>query len=191
MTATGTSLGAATRLALLLATLLVTLTACEAPADDDSNAGAPAVVTDALLDALTEAQALHHAADRQLAAGDRAAAAASVARVLEVRFPPGATDGDDVLLDARARLARLHLAAGEVAAALTVIDAGLTAPRESFFLGNLHMVAGEAHVAHADTLRATDAVAADHELRAGLRAYERSIAIMARVQQRILEENRR
>jgi hypothetical protein len=144
-----------------------------------------------LLAALAQARAYHHIADLHLADGAPDAAAEALGRILELPFPAGAPEGEDAALDARARLAKLHLAAGRLDDARRVLDAGLAAAtRDSFFVANLHAVVGELHEARARAAGADEA-AARAERRAAIAAHERSIAINARVQRQLLEEDRR
>ncbi len=144
---------------------------------------------EALLVALSQVRTLHHQADVHLAAGDADAAIAAVARALDVPFPPGAPEAEDVRLDARARLGKLYLAKGDPAAARRVVDAGMAAARrDSFFLANLAQVSGEVHEAEAG--RATDAAVARREREAAIRDYEKSVHIAERIQQRLVKEGR-
>lgn len=165
--------------------LVVALAACE---------GRPAErppLSQPLLAALSQARAYHHIADLQLADGAPDAAAVALERILDLPFPAGAPEGEDAILDARARLGKLHLAAGRLDEAQRVIDDGLGgARRESFFLANLWSVRGELHEARARALAADPAAARD-ERRAAIAAYERSIQINERVQRALLEEDRR
>jgi tetratricopeptide (TPR) repeat protein len=141
--------------------------------------------SEALLLALSEARSHHAQADLYLADGDVDAATRSLARVLEVRFPAGASEAEDTRLDARARLARLYLRAGRLDDADRVIDAGLTgAARRSFFLANLYAVSGERWEARARAL-AGDAEGARRARRAALAAYDQSLSINAELQARL------
>jgi hypothetical protein len=142
-----------------------------------------------LLAALAQARAYHHIADLRLADGAPDEAAVALARILEIHFPAGAPEGEDALLDARARLAKLHLAAGRADEARRIVDAGLAAAtRESFFVANLHAVSGELHEARARD--SVDDTAARAERRAAIAEFERSIQINERIQKQLLEENR-
>jgi hypothetical protein len=175
--------GVIRRAALLCALLVLACDAARAPE-------APPL-SQPLMAALAQARAYHHIADLQLAEGAPDAAAVALERILLLPFPAGAPEGEDALLDARARLAKLHVAAGRVDEARRVLDAGFVAARrDSFFLANLHAVAGELHEARARAL-AADPAAARLERRAAIAAYERSIQINERVQRRLLEEARR
>lgn len=144
---------------------------------------------EALLVALSQVRSLHHQADAHLANGDTDAAIAAVARALEVPFPPGAPEGEDIRLDARARLAKLYLAKGQPAEARRTVDAGMAAAgRESFFVANLAQVSGEVH--EAEARRATDPAAARREREAAILDYEKSVHIAERIQQRLVKEGR-
>jgi tetratricopeptide (TPR) repeat protein len=175
-------------LALLVAWVL--LAGCDArratvpPAERD---GEP--LSEPLLAALGQAKSLHHIADLRLADGDHDGAVAALSSILTIRFPAGAPEAEETLLDARARLAKVYLGLGRLDDAGRVVDEGLAAPsRESFFLANLHTVAGEVHEARARALEAVDAAAARAERRAAVEAYERSIAINRRVQEKLWKE---
>jgi hypothetical protein len=142
-----------------------------------------------LLAALAQARSYHHLADLHLANGAPDRAVEALERLLAVPFPAGAPEGEDALLDARARLAKLHLAQGRPEAARRVVDEGLQkTQRESFFLANLYSVSGELAEARAHALDATDAEAARAERRAAILAHERSIQINERIQRRLTEE---
>ncbi len=173
------------------------LTACQersrvdAPAAERVPEGA--TVSAELLAALEEAQNLHHRADVLLrdapkpTPGSTDAVIAEVAKVLLVRFPPGAPEGDDVRLDARARLGKLYLAAGCLDEAERVVEEGLvSATRDSFFLANLYNVRGELHEARAALLE--DAAAVRIQSRRAIEAYARGQDINMRVQARVYEE---
>src|SRR6185503_5798959 len=114
----------------------------------------------------------------QLADGHPERAVEALQKILELPFPAGAPEGEDTLLDARARLAKLLLAQGRADDARRIVDQGLaSATRDSFFLANLWSVSGELH----------EARDAKH---AAIEAYQRSIEINQRIQKRLAEENR-
>lgn len=182
------------RAALLLAALLLASLSCDGgrtgvtapPAERE-----PAVpLSTELLTALAQARSYHHIADLELADGDVDAAAVALARILDVRFPAGAAEGEATLLDARARLAKLELGRGRLDEAQRIVEAGLaTASRDSFFLANLHTVSGELHEARArslDTSGGGDAARA--ERKQAIAAYHRAIEIDERVQQALVKE---
>lgn len=165
---------------LLLAVMLVTV-AC-APdkegADDER-----------LMLALSQAKNYHHTADVHLADGNTEGAIQAVKSILGIQFPPGAAEGQDALLDARARLGKLYLGAGQLDEAQKVVDEGLAGlQRESFFAANLWTVAGEVHQARSKVLDATDVTAAKAERRKAIEAYSKSIEIAERIQKQLYKE---
>jgi hypothetical protein len=170
--------------ALAALALAVALAACTGKGDERPPLSEP------LLAGLAQARSYHHIADLQLADGKADAAAAALDKILEIPFPAGAPEGEDAILDARARLAKLHLSAGRPQDARRVVDEGLAgARRESFFVANLHAVSGELHEAEA---RAdSDPEAARAHRRAAILAHEQSIRINERIQMRLLEETAR
>jgi hypothetical protein len=148
-------------------------------------------LSEPLLLALAQAKNYHHQADVHLADGDTDAAMASVSAILTIQFPPDAPEGQDTLLDARARLAKLCLGSGKLDDARRVIDEGLAMNgRESFFLANLYTVSGEVHEAQGRKLDPTDAAAARAERKAALSAYDRALQIEQRLQKQLYKEAR-
>jgi len=146
-------------------------------------------VSQELLLSLAQVRALHHQADAFLQIGEVDAAIVAVSRVLDVSFPAGAEEAEDTRIDARARLAKLHLGRGRPDEARRVIDEGFrAATRESFFLANLAQVSGEVH--EAEARRQTDPEAGRRELRAALADYDKAVQIAERIQQRLLKEGR-
>lgn len=136
------------------------------------------VLSPELLLPLRQAQNLHHIADVQLQNGKLGEATEAVRRILSLRFPAGAPEGEDVILDARARLARMLVTQGKLAEALQVVDEGIkSASRDSFFLSNVNTARGEVLEALAVTLDDTDKAAADKHREDAIRARMRSIAI--------------
>jgi hypothetical protein len=167
-------------LAVALAVMLVTV-ACSSDKEDAPD--------ERLMLALSQAKNHHHTADVHLADGNTEGAIQSVSNILRIPFPPGAAEGQDALLDARARLAKLYLGSGRVDEAQRVVDEGLAgATRESFFLANLWTVAGEVHQARSKTLDATDPEAAKAARRKAIEAYSTSIEIAERIQKRLYKE---
>ena len=143
----------------------------------------------ALMAALGEAKSRHHLADLHLADGDLDAAAGELRAILAIPFPAGALEGEETFLDARARLARLEIGRGRLDEAGRVVAEGLAAAgRDSFFLANLHTVAGELHEARARSL--ADADAARAERKKAIAAYQRAIEIDERVQKALVKEAR-
>lgn len=101
-------------------------------------------LSEELMLALSMAKNLHHKADVYLAEMRSDEAVKALKEILEIRFPEGAAEAEDVTLDARARLSKLLASQGKLDQALTVADDGIKAARRrSFFLANLHAVRGE------------------------------------------------
>jgi tetratricopeptide (TPR) repeat protein len=147
------------------------------------------VIDQELMIALAQAKNYHHKAKVYMSDGNLADATAAVRQILSLRFPAGAPEAEDVRLDARALLAKLLVSAGQLDEAMRMVSEGLAgASRESFFVANLHTVAGEIHEARAAQLDAAGepARAAD-EKRAAIAAYDRSIRINEALQQRLME----
>jgi len=146
-------------------------------------------LSEPLLVALGMAKNYHHQADVHLADGNTQAAIDAVGKVLTIPFPAGAPEGEDTILDARARLGKLYLGIGRLDEAQRAVELGLAAPsRESFFLANLYTVAGEIHEARAAAAGAGDAAAAREERRKALEAYERSLRIAEELQKKVSKE---
>ena len=157
------------------------------PAERDDDGA----LSTALLAALGQAKSYHHLADVHLADGDTDAAAAALRQIFAIRFPAGAPEGEETLLDARARLAKLELGRGRLDEARRVVDEGLAAPgRDSFFRANLYNVSGELHEARAHALDGTDAAGARAERRAAITDYHHAIEIDERVQKALDKEAR-
>lgn len=136
------------------------------------------VLSEELMLPLRQAQNLHHIADVYLLDGNVTQAIEAVRKILELRFPQAAPEGEDVVLDARARLAKLLVTTGGLDEAMKVLDAGIEGTsRESFFLSNVFTVKGEVHEAMAVTLKDTDEAAAKEQSRLAIVAYSRSIEI--------------
>ena len=158
---------------------------------EKSVTGRPSEATvsdEGLMLALSQAKNYHHTADVYLADGNTDGAIQAISSILRIPFPPGAEEGEDALLDARARLAKLYLGAGKLDEAQRVIDEGLVTNRESFFLANLWTVAGELHEARGKTLDATDPAAAKEARHRAIEAFSHSIAIAERIQKQLYKE---
>ncbi len=138
-----------------------------------------AVPSQALLSAIGTAQALQHESDEHEARGDLPAAIDAARRVLDVPFPSGAAEREDVRLDAFGRIAELELASDHTADAEAGAETGLAeATRDSYFRARLHVVLGRVHQSRAAHLRETgDATAARVESEIAINELERSIAI--------------
>lgn len=143
---------------------------------------------EAMLLMLSEARALQRRADLHLLDGDVTAAISDVREVLAIRFPATSPEGEDALLDAHGRLARLLLAQGGDEAehkALAQIEAGRKlATRDSFFRAHLESVAAEIYEARAK--RQSDPSAAKEARKEAMRALERAIAIDRHLQRILL-----
>jgi tetratricopeptide (TPR) repeat protein len=137
------------------------------------------VVDEQLLAALGLAQSYQHEADELEAAGDRAQALARVRQVLEIPFPEGAPESEDVRLDAWGRAAELQLADGDHDGAEETVRRGLAeATRTSYFKARLHAVRGRILRARAELLRAAGRDEEGRQVgREAIEAFEQSIAI--------------
>lgn len=146
-----------------------------------------------LLVALGIAEGLQEQAAELEATGDVAGAIRAVRQVLEVPFPAGSTDREDVRLDAYGRIAELELARGDHAAALAAIEAGRgEASRDSYFHARLLIALGRVQRASAAARReAGDAEGARVASRQAIGALEQSIAMNQRVLAAISERSRR
>jgi tetratricopeptide (TPR) repeat protein len=114
-------------------------------------------LSEELMLGLALAKNLHHKADVYLKEGRIEEAVASVQQILSVKFPPRSPEAEDVLLDARARLAKLMIIQGKLDQATAVVDAGIKGTtRQSFFLANLHSVRGEVLEATAQRMEESD-----------------------------------
>ena len=134
------------------------------------------VIDQDLMVALLQAKNFHHKAKVYMADGNSAAAIASVREILSLKFPPNAPEADDVRADARALLGKLLAGQGQLDEAMRVVEEGIAqSPRESFFVANLYTVKGEIHQAK-------------EENHAAIEAWDKSIEINKRLQQRLLEE---
>lgn len=187
------------RLSWIAVAVALALAACgssgeeRAPAESVTKvAQAEDAITQDLMIALAQAKNFHHKARVYMSDGKPDLAIAAVRSILAVPFPPGAPEAEDVLADARALLAKLLVAKGELDAAMSEIDAGLArATRESFFVANLYTVKGE--VLEAQAVRLDETVPADatrsRELRRqAIVAFDKSISINAALQQRLMED---
>lgn len=145
-----------------------------------------------LMIALGQAKNFHHKARVYSNDGKPDLAIDAVRSVLAVQFPAGAPEAEDVRADARALLAKLLVAKGELDAAMSELDAGLAAAtRESFFVANLYTVKGEVLEAMAARLTGTapDEVTRARELRRqAIVAFDKSITINLALQQRLMEQ---
>ena len=150
-----------TRLRVVLATLAVLAVAlaiaigCRGR-DAGEQDGAP-VVDMELMAFLSEARALHHQANLKEESGDLPGAAAAMQRLVDARRPHEGTtktpEIEEVLADAYARLAELHLRQGALGPAADAVKAGLAhAPEPTYFRGHLIEVEGLIEEARAGSL---------------------------------------
>ena len=158
------------------------LTACarqEAPEEEPRRP----VVDQRLLAALGLAQSYQHQADELEALGNRPGAIAKVRQVLEIPFPEGAPEAEDLRLDARGRVAELELEAGDLDAADESLALGLAeATRVSYFKARLFAVRGRVLQARAARLReAGNEDQARLVSQQAIGAFEQSIALNRRV----------
>ena len=150
-------------------------------------------IDEALMLSLSQAKNFHHKARVYMSDGQLPLATDSVRKILAIEFPAGAPEAEDVRLDARAMLAKLLVAQGQVDAAMSVVDEGLaSSTRESFFVANLYTVKGEVLQAQAELLVSTgepaDAERAREIRKQAIVAFDKSIAINEGLQKRILGE---
>ena len=128
-----------------------------------------------LMIALAQAKNFHHLADVYLREGKTVQAIEAVREILLLKFPAGAPEGEDAVVDARARLGTLLVTEGKLDEAAKVVDDGLTAAkRESFFVANLYTVRGEILAARADAIAASDPAAAETLRRQAIEALVKS-----------------
>jgi hypothetical protein len=150
-------------------------------------------IDEALMLSLSQAKNFHHMARVYMSDGQLPLATDAVRKILAIEFPAGAPEAEDVRLDARAMLAKLLVAQGQVDAAMSVVDEGLaSSTRESFFVANLYTVKGEVLQAQAELLVSTgepgDAERAREVRKQAIVAFDKSIAINEALQKRILGE---
>ncbi len=149
-------------------------------------------IDESLMIALSQAKNFHHKARVYMSDGQLPLATTTVRQILAIPFPAGAPEAEDVQLDARAMLAKLLVAQGQVDAAMSIVDEGLAAAtRESFFVANLYTVKGEVLQAQAELLVSTgqpaDGDRAREVRKQAIVAFDKSIAINEALQKQILE----
>ncbi len=139
----------------------------------------PSAPPQQLLSAIGTAQALQHESDEREAQQDLPGAIEAARRVLDVPFPVGAAEREDVRLDAFGRIAELELARHDLDAAMARATSGLSeATRDSYFRARLHVVLGRIHQERAARLReGGDADDARTESEAAIDELEQSIVI--------------
>ncbi len=145
-----------------------------------------------LMATLATARAHHHHADIHLRQKEVDRAMAAVKKILALDLDARYPEAEEVRLDAAARLAKLMLGKEQAADALALVDAQIkVARRESFYLSNLHSVRGEILEHQAKALDAGgDKDGARKVSRQALAAFERSIAINKKLQQRLLKKEK-
>jgi tetratricopeptide (TPR) repeat protein len=142
-----------------------------------------------LMIALSQAKNFHHRADVYSKDGKLDQAADSLRRILDIPFPEGSPEGEDVRHDARARLAKLLLGRGLLDEAMATVEEGLaSATRESFFVANLWRMRGQVFEVRGDLHEETDPRASAEARREAIRSYDRSIAINEELLSRLPEE---
>lgn len=107
--------------------------------------GGAQVVDTELMAFLSEARALHHQANLNEDSGDLPGATASMQRLVSARRPHDgqAPEVQEVLADAYARLAELHLRQSALGPAADAVKTGLAhAPEPTYFRGHLVEVQG-------------------------------------------------
>jgi hypothetical protein len=139
----------------------------------------PPLASQSLLSALGMATALQHESDVHEARGQIDLAIESARRILDVPFPDGAAEREDVRLDAYGRIAELEIGRGDLETAQTQASQGLSeSTRDSYFRARLHVVLGRVHELHAAHLRDTgDEPGARTEAEAAIDELEQSITI--------------
>ena len=170
--------------AIAMASLLGLGVGCASRSDDGPDrrvtelpAPGPELSQDLML-GLSLARNYHHKADVYLKEAKVEQAIASVREILSIKFPAGSPEGEDVVHDARARLAKLLVTRGALDEAQKVVDEGIAgASRRSFFLANLHAVRGEVMEARAAKTDDSDAAAATAARKQAIESYDRAIAI--------------
>jgi tetratricopeptide (TPR) repeat protein len=186
--------------AAVLAAAAIAITCCS-PESDESGGGETSVTElidprdalgEDLMVALAQAKNFHHKADVYLKDARLDDAIASVRQILAIRFPDNAPEAEDVILDARARLAKLLVTSGAIEEAMVVVDHGLRdASRDSFFVANLHTVRGEVWEARA--LRSDEAgenEAARASRHQAIEAFDRAIQINEALLESLVKERR-
>jgi tetratricopeptide (TPR) repeat protein len=175
--------------------IVISITACSRPSNDNNRdreteiPEARDALSEPLMIFLGQAKNYHNKADVYLKEGQVAEAIKAVESILTIEPPQDAAEVEDVVLDARARLAKLLVANGDIERAMKVVDEGLAlAKRESFFVANLHTVRGEVFEARA--AQSDDPDVASQHRRSAIEAFDKSIQLNTALQKRLLEETR-
>ena len=157
---------------------------------EGSTAGCPSAepagppVDEALMAFLSAARALHHEADVRQSANDTAGAIASLERLVALPAPT-AVEVDEVIADARARLAELRLGQGDVDGADRDVHAGLQRVKgPTYFRGHLLEVEGLLEEARAGAL--ADAGKSEEATRARAKAVD-LLEEAVKVQERVID----
>ena len=141
-------------------------------------------VDEALMAFLSAARALHHEADVRQSTNDTAGAIGSLERLVALPAP-AAVEVDEVVADARARLAELRLGQGDVDGADRDVQAGLQRVKgPTYFRGHLLEVEGLLEEARAAAL--TDAGLPAEATRARAKAVD-LLEEAVKVQERVIE----
>ncbi len=146
-----------------------------------------------LMATLASARAHHHQADIYQRQGQADQAMAAVKKILALDLDSRYPEAEEVRLDAAARLAKMMLSREDADQALGLVDGQIKgAQRESFYLSNLHSVRGEILEFQAKALdKAGDKDRAKEVSREAIAAFERSIVINKKLQQRLLKKEKR
>jgi hypothetical protein len=143
-----------------------------------------APVDTAIMAFLSMARALHHEADLAESRGDSSAAIGAMRRLVSAPSPRG-PEADEVLADAYARLAELHLQANDLEHASKEVQQGLERAHEpTYFRGHLLEVGGLVEEARVHAL--ADAGSRDEADRARARAVQ-MLEDAVRIQQSTIE----
>src|SRR5579872_3707141 len=143
-----------------------------------------APIDTAIMAFLSRARALHHEADLAEAHGESTAAINAIERLVSAPSPAG-PEADEVIADAYARLAELHLRTNDLEQAGTDVKKGLDRAREpTYFRGHLLEVGGLVEEARVHAL--ADAGSRDEADRARARAMQ-MLEDAVRIQQGTIE----
>jgi tetratricopeptide (TPR) repeat protein len=173
--------------ALVMAAILVAAAGCSRAESHPSGcfaAADAAPVDTAIMAFLSMARALHHEADLAEGRGDSTGAIDAMRRLVTSPSPPG-PEADEVLADAYARIAELHLQASDLERASKDVQAGLERAHEpTYFRGHLLEVGGLVEEARVHAL--ADAGKRDEADRARARAVQ-MLDDAVRIQQTTIE----
>ena len=183
-----------TRLRLALATLAVIAVALAIAIGCRGREGGEqenaAVVDMELMAFLSEARALHHQANLKEEENDLPGAAAAIERLGNARRPhegKPTPEVEEVLADAYARLAELHLRRNALGPAADAVKAGLAhAPEPTYFRG--HLVEVEGLIEEARAASRADAGKPDEAARARERAIQ-LLEEVVRIQDQVIQRS--